>query len=335
MKTALMFEEYRADVLECLHYGTACVVDRTGVTAGVGDTDWMSYYRSASKPIQALPTLLRGLHAKYGLSEEEAAIFSGSHCGDEDHVRALESVIAKTGLREEDMVMLPTYPGRAERRDVLLRANRPPRRIYHNCSGKHLCLMLLARDLGEPVADYWKPDSKAQKLVREMIAYMSDTPYDVIQVGMDGCGVPVFAVPFKSIAVSYLKMSCPELIGDEDVRGAVEANMARLHAFPNMIAGKNRIETIITSNPDLVAKSGAMGVFAVGVRSRGLAMVFKTVDGSHDEFADETIEAFRQLDIAPETVSAIRAYYPDYIVNDNGEIVGRRKPVFDLRQVRP
>ena len=331
MRTEVLFEEYREDVLECLHYGTACVVDESGVVAGVGDTDWTCFFRSASKPVQALPVLVRGLHCKYGLTEEETAIFSGSHWGDEAHVRVCESIMEKTGLREEDMIMLPTYPNRPSRREALLRAGQPPRRIYHNCSGKHLCLMLLARELGERVGDYWKRDSRTQRTVREMIAFMSDTPYDDVRVGVDGCGVPVFAVPFCQIARTYLKLSCPELIGDGEVREAVEANMRRLHAHPEMIAGEGIVDSIITGNPDLIAKSGAMGVYAIGVRSRGLGIVFKVMDGSHDEFADEAVEAFRQLGIAPETAAAIRRAYSDRIVNDNREIVGWRKPVFNLR----
>ena len=247
MRTEVLFEEYREDVLECLHYGNACVVDRTGVVAAVGETEWTCYYRSASKPIQALPTLVRGLHKKYGLTEEETAIFSGSHWGDEAHVRVCESIMAKTGLREEDMVMLPTYPNRPARREALLRANRPPRKIYHNCSGKHLCLMLLARELGEPVGDYWKRDSRTQRIVREMIAFMSDTAHEDIRVGVDGCGVPVFAVPFSRIATAYLKLSCPELIGDATIRGAVVDNMRRLHAHPDMIAGEGVVDVLVRS----------------------------------------------------------------------------------------
>lgn len=331
MKPEVLFEEYREGVLECLHYGTACVVDEHGVVASVGDTDWRCFYRSASKPIQALPVLVRGLHKKYGLTEEETAIFSGSHWGDEDHVRVCEAILAKTGLHEADMCMLPTYPNRPARKEELLRKNLPPRKIYHNCAGKHLALMLLARELGENVADYWKMETRTQAIVREMISYMSDTPVDEIAVGVDGCGVPVFAVPFRQIARSYLKLSCPELIGDPAVHAAVEENMARLHAYPNMIAGKDTVDTIITANDDLVAKSGAMGVYAIGCRSKRLGIVFKTADGSHDEFAASAIEALSQLDIAPDVVEEIKRFYPDTIVNDNRRIVGRRKAVFKLK----
>ena len=332
MKPEVLFEEYREGVLECVHYGTACVVDEHGVVFSVGDPEWLSFYRSASKPIQALPVLVRGLHKKYGLSEEETAIFSGSHWGDEDHVRVCESILKKTGLNEEDMCMLPTYPNRPTRKEELLRKNMPPRRIYHNCAGKHLALMLLARELGENVADYWKRESRTQQVVKEMISYMADTPEEEISIGVDGCGVPVFAVPFWRIAQSYLKLACPELIDDPAVRTAVEENMARLHAYPNMIAGKNVVDTIITANEGMIAKSGAMGVYAIGCREKRLGIVFKTADGSHDEFAASAIEAFRQLDIAPDVMAEIQKFYPDTIVNDNKFIVGSRKAVFKFEK---
>lgn len=328
MKPEVLFEEYREGVLECLHFGAACVVNEQGVLYSVGNPEWLSFYRSASKPIQALPVLVRGLHKKYGLSEEETAIFSGSHWGDEDHERVCEGILEKTGLREEDMCMLPTYPNRPARREALLRANMPPRKIYHNCAGKHLALMLLARDLGENVADYWKRESKTQAVVKEMISYMAETPEDAISVGVDGCGVPVFAVPFWRIAQSYLKLVCPELIDDPAIRTAVEENMARLHTHPNMIAGRNIVDSIITANEGMIAKSGAMGVYAIGCREKRLGIVFKTADGSHDEFAASAVEAFRQLGIAPDVAQEIQKFYPDTIVNDNKIIVGSRKAVF-------
>ena len=330
MKPEVLFEEYREGVLECLHYGTACVVDEHGVVASVGDPEWLSFYRSASKPIQALPVLVRGLHKKYGLTEEETAIFSGSHWGDEDHVRVCEAILEKTGLKEEDMCMLPTYPNRPARKEALLRANMPPRKIYHNCAGKHLALMLLARELGENVPDYWRRESRTQAVVKEMVAYMSGTPAEEISIGVDGCGVPVFAVPFWRIGQAYLKLACPELIDDPAVRQAVEENMVRLHAYPNMIAGKDVVDTLITAREGMIAKSGAMGVYAIGCREKRVGIVFKTADGSHDEFAASAIEALTQLGIDPDLVEEIKKFYPDTIVNDNKFIIGNRKAVFKL-----
>ncbi len=331
MNTQALFEEYRAGILECIHYGTVCAVNSQGILASAGDTDWLCFYRSASKPIQSLPVLLHGLDKKYGLTEEETAIFSGSHWADEDHVRILESVLAKTELKEDQMVMLPTYPNRAARKEQLIGAHMPMRKIYHNCSGKHLGMMLLARELGEPVEDYWKRESKAQKEILEVISQMTDVPASHIRIGVDGCGVPVYAVPFYTIATSYLRLSQPELIKDISLRNAVENNMNILHKYPNMIAGKDIICSILTSSPDLIGKSGALGVYAIGIRSLGLGIAAKIIDGSHDEFAAIVLQVFDQLGYHDSRITEkIKEAYSDIILNDNREEVGFRKAVFRL-----
>lgn len=328
MQTDMLFEEYRGDVLECVHYGTyALVHEIDGLIYQKGDADWNCFYRSASKPIQALPMLVHGLHKKYGLTDEEAAIISGSHWGDEEHVRVLESILEKTEFREDQMVMLPTYPVRPSRRDELLWQNVARRKVFHNCAGKHLALMMLARELGEPVESYWRKDSLTQREVRKMIALIGETPEDQIQLGVDGCGVPVFAVPFQHIARSYLNMARPERIKDDKIALAASENYDRIHQYPTMMAGKDLVCSMVAKNSDLLGKSGALGVYALGIRSLGIGMVSKISDGSHAEFEATVIETLKHLGIAKETVRELEEKYPYTIVNDNKEIVGIRKSV--------
>lgn len=326
--TVPLFEEYRNGILEGIHYGAICAVDQNGIVASAGDTDWLCYYRSASKAIQALPVIERRLDEKYGLTAKEAAIFSGSHWGDAEHVQVQESILQKTGLREEDMIMLPTYPSRPSRRDELLRQGMPPRKLYHNCSGKHLGMMLLARELGEPVEGYWMRQSAAQQVILDTISKMTDIPARLIHVGVDGCGVPVYAVPFHAIATSYLRLIQPALITDVVLRGAAERNISLLHANPAMVAGKDIICSILTADPDMIGKSGAMGVYAMAIRSRGLGVVAKVMDGSHDEFAQCAIHICKQFGYDTPTIHAAQVQYPEVIVNDNREVVGERRAVF-------
>ena len=330
MNTEILFEEYRGDVLECLHHGMVCIVDKNGISASVGDTNWTCFYRSCSKPIQALPVIMRGIDKKYGLSEEETAIISGSHCGDPEHVRVLETILEKTGLREEQMIMLPTYPGRPSERERLLRAGMEPRKIYHNCSGKHLGLMLLARELGEPVENYWKRESKTQAEILGIISMMSDVAVEDIQVGVDGCGVPVYAIPFHAIAKSYLRLVCPELIDDSVLREAVQKNVSILHKYPNMIGGDGDISSVLTESDDLFGKSGAQGVYTLGVASLGLGIVIKIMDGSQEEFASAVFHILDSLDYKNEILDVAKKKYSDVIINNNNEEVGYRKAVFEL-----
>ena len=331
MKTELLFEEYREDVLECLHQGMVCVMDKNGIVSSVGSPDWTCFYRSCSKPIQMLPVLTHNLDKKYGLTQEETAIFSGSHFADADHIAVLTSILEKTGLDESRMIMNPTYPNRASVKDRLISEGMPPRKLYHNCSGKHLAMMLLARELGEPVEQYWVRESKTQQEILKTISQLTDVPVQDIRIGVDGCGVPVYAVPFHAIATSYLRLMRPELITDDSLREAVTRNMEALHANPNMISGAGNLSTYLTANPDLFGKDGAMGVYTMGIRSMGLGIVFKIMDGSQAEFASGVIHILKELGYDPAVVDELSKAFPDIIVNDNNETAGYRKTVFSLK----
>lgn len=334
MKAETLFHEYREDVLENIHQGMVCVVDKNGVVASVGDTDWMCYYRSCSKLIQSLPVIERQIDKKYGLTEEETAIFSGSHAADADHIRVLESILEKTGLKEDQMIMLPTYPGRPEDQKKMIQEGKPPRKIYHNCSGKHLGLMLLARELGEPVEDYWIRNSKTQHEILRVISQMTDVPAEEIKIGVDGCGVPVYAVPFHAIATSYLRLVHPELISDEVLRNAVIRNIAMLHKYPNMVEGYGKVSTVLTADEDLIAKSGAMGVYTIGIKSMGLGIVFKILDGSQAPFQDGVFHILQELGYDAQKIEKMKeaCHFSNVIINDNNEKVGYREPVFSLHK---
>ena len=69
MQNPVLVEEYRGGLLENIHPGRICVVgpDRE-VLFSAGDTAAPLYYRSSSKPLQALAPLLDGLDEKYSLT---------------------------------------------------------------------------------------------------------------------------------------------------------------------------------------------------------------------------------------------------------------------------
>ena len=58
----ILVKEYRGNIVENAHRGSIAVVSSTGDTiAYLGDIEKQTFMRSASKPIQVLPTLLAGL----------------------------------------------------------------------------------------------------------------------------------------------------------------------------------------------------------------------------------------------------------------------------------
>jgi L-asparaginase II len=126
----ILVEEYRGGILECIHRGHICGVSDDGVKYHVGDTDFITFLRSSAKPIQAIPVVKRGLDKKYCYTDKETTILTGSHRAESFHVEALESIMKKIDIREDELVCLPTYPLGISAKEDLLRANKPKRRIY-------------------------------------------------------------------------------------------------------------------------------------------------------------------------------------------------------------
>ena len=147
-------------------------------------TVWM---HSAAKPLQLLPLLERGLDRAYALSSRELALLSSSHLGQPQHMETLRSLLAKTDLRESELVLPPAAPeGRISYQDWLLHGGRK-RRLYHPCSGNHIAIMLLQRELTGGTAGYERMSSPAQ---REILGYIQDYTGETPMLKLDHCGIP-------------------------------------------------------------------------------------------------------------------------------------------------
>ncbi len=126
----VLVEEYRGGVIENVHRGFICGISDTGeVVYSVGEPERITFMRSTAKPIQAIPVFKLGLDEKYGLTGREAAILCASHMAEPFHIEVLESIMNKTGIPED-----------------LLICSARPRRIYHNCAGKHLGILMLCKE---------------------------------------------------------------------------------------------------------------------------------------------------------------------------------------------
>jgi len=91
---------YRGGAPESWHYGQIVVADTAGKirwqTAGLDETP--VFYRSASKPLQALPLVETGAADTLGLTPEELALSCASHSGEASHVRIAQQMLRRGGL---------------------------------------------------------------------------------------------------------------------------------------------------------------------------------------------------------------------------------------------
>lgn len=220
---------------------------------------------STAKLIQVLPVYLLGIDQKYFLNGQELAIMSASHLGQDVHIQVLKSLMEKLGMQEDQMYIPEVAPaGKLARRYWLQRRDRPSK-LYHQCAGNHLALMAIQRELTGNVAGYTDFNSAVQKMTTEIakqIYRVSEAPGLI----RDFCGAPTYLIPLLHIAVAYKNLSSPSSYLPDAIIKAIQKNYKTLKANPLFLEGDGCLSTVLTSSKDIVAKTGAEGLLAIGIR---------------------------------------------------------------------
>ncbi|MGZ9583275.1 asparaginase [Paenibacillus marinisediminis] len=327
----VLVHEYRADVLENVHYGAISVVnDRGEVIHHVGDPEHMTFLRSAAKPFQALPAIKRGVDAAFGLTGKEASLFAASHRGEAYHIDALESMKSKAAIREEQLICGAAYPLNEEAKAERYRNREDKRRLFHNCSGKHMGMIMCCKLAGWDEATYSEPDHPIQQEILEGLSILAGVPREKIELGVDGCGLPVQAMPLHAIGTAYLKLACPDLIEDASTREAASHIAKLMNENPTMIADSAFVCAELLKDPNIAAKGGAKGVYGIGLRKERIGISLKVSDGSETVWPVIIATILERIGYDnQETIDRLCKLVPNEIRNDGGRIVGMRKAVYE------
>lgn len=288
---------------ESWHRGALAVWHGGELVAAVGDVKRPVFARSATKPLQALPFLERGLHERFGLTAGEIAVMCASHDGTAAHTAAVQRLLARGGLHADQLGCGPHAPfDVATRRELAARGERPSR-LHNNCSGKHAGFLLLAQACGDDPAGYLDPACSSQREVAAAVAAMaglSEPP----AVGLDGCGAPTFVLPLAALARAFASLVNPT--GLPPVRAAAcRTILAAAAAEPALVAGEGRFCTaLLRCWPGAAfAKNGAEGVYALGLvadasRSafpQALGIAVKIDDGAERGYWPVVVEVLQRL----------------------------------------
>lgn len=341
---APLAEVWRGAVVESRHRGHIAAVDsEDNLVARLGEPETVTYLRSSGKPFQALPLVATGAAARFNFNEAEIAIACGSHSGEPVHEQTVASMLEKIGLPESALKCGTHEPFSAEAAAELRRHNERPRVLQNNCSGKHAGMLALARHLDAPIETYDQPDNPVQRSILRAVAQFSGLKESEIALGTDGCGVPVFGMPVRAMALMYARLVAPPADFDEATRRAAARIVAAMTGSPEMVGGtRERLDTEMmrVARGRIVTKIGAEGVYTVGVLPcerfpRGLGLALKIEDGE-DRRARPTvvIESLRQLGaLDAEAHAALEPYASFAVRNHRGEKVGEVRAAFELERV--
>ena len=338
---AVLVEVWRGPIIESLHRGHLIAVDGEGNTiAEIGDAKTVTFIRSSGKPFQAIPLITSGAADRFGLTEKEIAIACGSHSGEPIHVQTTQSILQKIGLDATALKCGVHEPFSAEVARELVKNQQSPNVLQNNCSGKHAGMLALAKHLGAPVETYDSPDNPVQQQILSAVSEFSNMSPSEIAIGTDGCGVPVFGLSVRAMALMYARLVHPPAHFDTTVRNACSRILHAMTTYPEMVGGtKDRLDTelIRAAGGGLISKIGAEGVYTVGVMPcdqwrTGIGFALKMEDGDDKRARPPAvIEALRQLRVLRDKeISSLASYAPTPITNRRGEQVGEARAAFSL-----
>ena len=278
----ILVEVSRGTMVESRHRGAVAVADASGAAVfALGAADAPVYPRSAIKPLQALALVETGAADAFRLGPEEIALACASHSGEPRHVAGVERWLAQIGLGPDDLECGPQAPTNEAALREMTRSGRSPSPLQNNCSGKHAGFLTVARHLGEPTKGYIGFDHPVQKLLRSILAAMFETELETAPRGIDGCGIPVLAVPLVKIAAAMARMADPAALpaARRDAALRIRAAMA---ANPILVGGTNRFSTRIMTETreNALVKGGAEGVYCGILPAAGLGIAVKIDDGA-------------------------------------------------------
>jgi L-asparaginase II len=261
------------------------------------------------------------------------------------HVETAQAMLDKVGLNESDLKCGAHEPFSVEVARELIRSGQEPRPLQNNCSGKHAAMLALAKHLGAPTASYYEWDHPVQHAVAKVVSQFCDVPLDQMKIASDGCGVPVFGLPVRSMALGYARLISPADRFDTATCDASRRIVAAMIKFPEMIGGsKDRLDTelIKAGKGRLISKIGAEGVYTVGVLPcaewpKGLGLALKIDDGDDRRARPPAvIEALKQLNVlGDDDLTKLSAYASIPITNRRGERVGEARAAFELNIHNP
>jgi L-asparaginase II len=347
-----LFETTRGQIVESIHYGSFAIVDSTGrMLASHGDPQTIAFLRSSAKPFQVLPFVERGGVEHFGFTQRELSLACASHEGSDMHVQAVTALQKKIGIEEGNLQCGSHMPGDVDELKRLIVGDIHPHTNHNNCSGKHTAMLACAKLHGLPLENYLDINHPIQQDILASFAEMCLFPLNEIQLGVDGCSAPNFALPLYNAALGFARYCDPRELTEARAAACRKVTSA-MTAHPEMMSGFGEFDEQLMKAGEgrIVTKRGAEGYQIVGLMpgvlgpdSPGVGIALKVSDGDASRMDDNlassnrvrpavVIEILRQLGVlSSKQEQALAGFGPVKSIRNHREIVtGQSRPVFKL-----
>lgn len=328
-----LVEVVRSNLTESVHRGSIAVVSSAGgLIRSLGDTDRPTYFHSSAKPLQGIAALDAGIAEEFGLDLREIAVIISSHSGESEHIEVLEGIMKKTGVGMEALECGIADPVGRDVLKELYESGRALNKLHCNCSGKHLGMLAACKAKGYGTGDYHRKDHPIQERVKRVLAEFCGVSEESMADGVDGCTVPVYAVPLKNMALAYANLCDPGFKGGKYEKSK-NYILSAMTMYPEFVAGKDRLDTVLMKRfgSRVVVKAGAEGVYCAGLIGKATGIALKIEDGALRAASPAMFETLLQLGVlSEEEAEGLNEFRRPALLNNKNEAIGEIRPVFRL-----
>jgi len=282
--------ETRSGVREIVHQGCISISTVDGEIAATGDTDCYVSLRSLAKPFIVSFLLDKYLEGQT-FSEDEIALMSSSHNGEPMHVEILHRLLSRYEI-PVDALKCGSHPR--------FRWNSRVRPDSNNCSGKHAAYLIscVVNDL--PQQSYLEGKHPISAYIKERFEEILGCD---IEIGVDGCSIPTFAVPLKKVSQLFAHFS---VATDNTLSRVREAHLQ----FPDVVGGSDCLDSYLIRKFGLNAKSGSDGIWAIGIADQRIGISGKVYSGSEAAIEHALLHVLRNLNLVePQNDSFMKGFY--------------------------
>lgn len=312
----LLTRHTRKNLTEEEHYGLIFEYEQNGNINKIGnDNSYYFFHRSCMKPFQ-LAALYEIIEA-FGFTEQEIAVCTASHSGEDFHIKAIRSILNKTGLSEEDLQCPPQEPLNKEARKFLILNKEKPKSIHNNCSGKHAAMLAYCVLKGYDIKTYTQSDNPVQKHILNFTAGICEIRLKDCPTVNDGCTVPVLATPLINLAKGYIN-----LFSDNKYSALKKA----VFNNPYYFGGHFRVdsEIIFAAKNTLIAKVGAGNILTVYDDINKKVFITKVLDNDNYSRNLITVQYLKKKNYFKDFDNTkLAELFSDEIKDEKDNIVGK------------
>ena len=319
----LYVNETRGGIVEAKHKIHVTAFQGNNQILSIGEPNMIVPMRSVAKPFMLCPLMEDAGKSNIMLTPAMLSIMTSSHNGEKTHRKLVKHILSLSDSSVSNLHCgshLPYYSWLYD--EFFSEKNYESRQLFHNCSGKHAGMLLLASLMSVPKEEYWSTDHPVQRRIAKSVRTILEVGREeVFTLALDGCGVPTYCVKLKTIAKGFQSLYR---------QNALIPVFQAILAEPFFNSGTDRIEMKIINECGSLAKTGSSGLFCLADKEDDIGIALKVEDGNDEISEAAIVEVMAYLGLLDnDAKERLKQYRELDILTSTGLYAGKYEPIWE------